>query len=122
MSFTIAKEFAFSASHQLSHLTQDNHPCKRLHGHNYVVTLILEGEHTNNAGFVCDYRELEPVKKWIDEELDHKHLNDVFGGDSAKTTAEHMAQTIFYKWKFFYPDLAAVRVSETPKTYAEFRP
>lgn len=121
MSFTIAKEFAFSASHQLSHLENPDHPCKRLHGHNYTVTMILEGEDTNNDGFVQDYRELDPVKKWIDAELDHKHLNDVFR-DSLDTTAENLARRIYYRWTAFYPALVAVRVSETPKTYSEFRP
>lgn len=121
MSFTIAKEFAFSASHQLGHLVKDDHPCKRLHGHNYTVTMILEGEDTNADGFVQDYRELDPVKKWIDAELDHQHLNDVLHS-SLSTTAENLAKHLFDTWRPTYPALAAVRVSETPKTYSEYRP
>ena len=38
--YTIAKQFTFSASHQLDHLPED-HQCARLHGHNYVVEIVL---------------------------------------------------------------------------------
>ena len=34
--YIISKEYHFSASHQLHDLPED-HPCHRLHGHNYVV-------------------------------------------------------------------------------------
>ncbi|HBU96439.1 6-pyruvoyl trahydropterin synthase family protein, partial [Thalassospira lucentensis] len=40
--FTITKQFAFSASHQLAGLDAD-HPCSRLHGHNYIVEVELKG-------------------------------------------------------------------------------
>ena len=38
--FKISKEFYFSAAHALFGLP-DDHPCTRLHGHNYVVTVHL---------------------------------------------------------------------------------
>jgi len=120
----IAKEFAFSASHQLTHLAeaQPDHPCARLHGHNYAVVVELEGEELNKDGFVRDYRELDIVKRFIDDALDHRHLNDVRGGSSEQTTAESLARWLLKVFRGMgLEECVAVRVSETPKTWAEAR-
>ena len=117
--FRITKEFHFSASHQILGLGED-HPCARLHGHNYVVEVELMSEVLNGIGFVRDYRELSEFKRFIDDTLDHRHLNDVLGDDCV--TAETMAR-YFYNWcRQRWPETSAVRVKETPKTCAEFRP
>lgn len=116
--FTIYKEFHFSASHILLGL-DDDHPCARLHGHNYVVEVELQSQELNTVGFVRDYRELDAFKTYIDETLDHRHLNDVLGDDNV--TAEKMAKH-FYDWcKGKWPEITAVRVRETPKSCAEYR-
>ncbi len=117
--YTISKDYHFSASHVLPQLPAD-HPCHRLHGHNYVVQVVLQSETLNAVGFVRDYRELDALKKYIDEEIDHRHLNDVLGDDNV--TAEQIAKH-FYDWcKDKWPEVVAVRVSETPKSWAEYRP
>lgn len=118
MMYRISKEFAFSASHQLTHLPAD-HQCARLHGHNYRVVVVLEGASTNRDGFIRDYGDLAPLKHYIDTTLDHRHLNDVFGDPSA-TTAEHLARRLFDWCRMHWPEVAAVRVSETDKTWAEY--
>lgn len=121
MTVRITKEFSFSASHQLAGLAP-GHQCARLHGHNYVIEIELSADRDSltGPGFVRDYGELSSVKCWIDESLDHRHLNDVIQGQSP--TAENLAIWIFEKWAGIYPELTAVRVSETPKTWAEYRP
>ncbi len=117
--YKIAKEYHFSASHQLFQLPED-HPCHRLHGHNYVVEVELQSETLNEVGFVRDYRELDALKTYIDEKFDHRHLNDVLGDDNV--TAENLAKH-FYDWcKERWPEVVAVRVKETPKSTAEYRP
>lgn len=112
--YKISKEFSFSASHILEGLS-DCHPCSRLHGHNYVITVHLKAELLNEIGFVKDYRALDTIKKYIDEELDHRHLNDLF---PFNPTAENIAKHLFDTFKTFIPELYAVEVSETPKTNA----
>jgi len=77
----------------------------------------LTGELDKND-FVLDYGELWKFKKMIDEKLDHKHLNDVF---EFKTTAENIAKWFYGFAKSIWPKVSAVRVSETPKTWAEYR-
>ncbi len=115
--YKITKEFSFSASHQLCALPAD-HPCARLHGHNYVVVVELTADDLNEVGFVRDYRELDGFKAYIDSHFDHRHLNDVLGHDTV--TAEWLARH-FHDWcKARWPETVAVHVSETPKTWATF--
>ena len=116
--YTISKQFQFSASHVLDGLP-DGHPCGRLHGHNYVAEIILASETLNPIGFVVDYNSLGPFKNIIDNELDHRHLNDVLPFPS---TAEHIARYLYERAKVIWPEVVAVRISETPKTSAEYRP
>jgi 6-pyruvoyltetrahydropterin/6-carboxytetrahydropterin synthase len=115
--FIITKDFHFSASHVL-HGLREGHPCGRLHGHNYVVRVELSAEETNAVGFVQDYGELSPVRDFIDGELDHRHLNDVF---DFQPSAENMAYHIFHRFADQFPTLRGVSVSETPKTWATYR-
>lgn len=116
--YTISKEYHFSASHQLFQLPAD-HPCHRLHGHNYVVEVELQSKDLNQYGFVKDYRDLDDLKTYIDEQFDHRHLNDVLGDNNV--TAENIAKH-FYDWcKAQWPEVVAVRVRETPKSCAEYR-
>ena len=112
--YKISKEFAFSASHILEGLSQD-HPCARLHGHNYVVIVHLKSKILNSVGFVTDYRELKFVKEYIDTQLDHRHLNDIF---DFNPSAENIAKHLFDLFKKDLPQLYAIEVSETPKTSA----
>lgn len=80
---TITKEFHFSASHVLDRLPAW-HQCARMHGHNYIVVLELSAprDALTEAGFVRDYGELDAFKKWMDDTLDHRHLNEAMGGAS----------------------------------------
>jgi 6-pyruvoyltetrahydropterin/6-carboxytetrahydropterin synthase len=121
--YRIAKRFGFSASHVLDGLG-DDHPCSRLHGHNYEVEVIGETEALDERGFVVDFQELGGVKRLIDDRLDHRHLNDVLEG---QPSAEVLASFV-YDWCRANLDdvvarkIVAIRVWETPRAYAEYWP
>lgn len=117
--YRISKQFNFSASHQLLNLP-DDHPCARMHGHNYVVEIELQAKTLNQYGFVRDYNDLDALKQFIDETLDHRHLNDVLKHND--TTAEKLAKFIYDWAKVQWSEVTEVRVSETPKTWACYRP
>lgn len=116
--YKISKEFAFSASHILS-LLEEGHPCARMHGHNYIITIHLKSQTLDQYGFVKDYNDLKVVKQFIDEKLDHRHLNDIIPGHP---TSENIAKFIFDKFKPEIPELYAIEVSETPKTSCLYEP
>ncbi|MDR0427593.1 MAG: 6-carboxytetrahydropterin synthase [Dysgonamonadaceae bacterium] len=116
--YKISKQFSFSASHVLS-LLGAGHPCARMHGHNYVITIHLKSETLDEYGFVKDYNDLKIVKHFIDEHLDHRHLNDVI---PYHPTSENIAKFLFDQFKSEIPELVAVEVSETPKTSCIYEP
>ncbi len=116
--YIISKEYHFSASHILHGLAED-HPCSRLHGHNYVVEVELQSEVLDKNGFVRDYHELDALDRYIKEKIDHRHLNDVLGENN--TTAEQVAKHLYDWCKERWSEIFAVRVKETPKTNAEYR-
>jgi 6-pyruvoyltetrahydropterin/6-carboxytetrahydropterin synthase len=119
MGYTISKTFGFAASHQLRRLPE-GHPCGRLHGHNYTVTVELAGDGLDEAGMLFDYRALQPFKAWLDEYLDHRHLNDYL----ADPTAERLAAALHQAARERLPGapISRVGVQETPGTWAWYRP
>jgi len=119
----------FSASHRLIHLPAD-HPCARLHGHNYTVWATLEGPIDRDTGMIEDFRSLGLMKRWIDEQWDHRDLNEWFKAKHPRgkscleqaarsTTSERLSQFLLVEFASSINHLVSVRVSETPKTWAE---
>lgn len=68
-------------------------------------------------GFVRDYGDLDPLKAWINDTLDHRHLNEVV---PINPTAENIARWIFSEWSSRIPEISSIGVSETEKTWAEY--
>jgi len=116
--YRISKEFAFSYSHQLDGLP-DGHQCARMHGHNAVVRITLASQMLDPTGFVIDYGDLAPLKTYLDDTFDHRHLNDVV---EFNPTAENLCRYLYefctHTWDW---PVVAVAWSETPKTWAEYR-
>jgi 6-pyruvoyltetrahydropterin/6-carboxytetrahydropterin synthase len=114
--YRISKQFHFSASHILKGLPEE-HPCSRLHGHNYSLELQLESETLSDVGFIVDYNELKEFDELIRERYDHRHLNDVV---SFQPSAELLARHFYLAAKERWPQLIRVRLSETGTTLAEY--
>jgi len=115
--YRISKQFSFCASHVLD--LPEDHPCSRLHGHNYRVSIHLKSVTLDQYGFVKDYHALKPVRKFIDETLDHRHLNDCM---DYSPTSENIARFLYERFKPEIPELYAVEVSETPQTSCIYEP
>lgn len=116
--YRITKTFGFSASHVLDGLPE-GHPCGRWHGHNYKVELILGAESLDQVGFVVDYRALDMFRSFLETVFDHWHLNDVV---DFNPTAENLAAYLHGVASDMFGSrrVAAVRVSETDSTWAEY--
>ena len=118
--WSISKDFTFSASHQL-HGLPDGHQCGRVHGHNYTVRVALHGDRLDGHGFILDYGELAPFGRWLDANVDHRHLNDVFGFQpSAELLAQHLHAVLHSQVPVPAGVEVTVAVSETPKSWAEY--
>ena len=100
-------------------LLEKDHPCARMHGHNYLVTVYLKSETLDGYGFVKDYKALHTLKRFIEETLDHRHLNDII---PEHPTSENIARYLYDCFKPELPELCAVEVSETPQTSCLYEP
>ena len=110
----VCKVFRFSSAHWLP-MVDDGHPCKRLHGHNYRVEIIVRGERHPTTGMVIDFAEIKRRFGPMIDQLDHQVLNDLPGLENP--TAENIAL-----WLLTNADLkvaSAIRVWETDDCYAE---
>lgn len=127
MPFTITKSFEFCAAHHLPELP-DGHKCKRPHGHNYVVVVELSAAGLDTTGFVADYGMLDDIRADLQDNFDHRDLNEVctplmpYAPNGNRTTAERLANMFYHRWAKMHTQLSAVTVCETPKTSATYRP
>jgi 6-pyruvoyltetrahydropterin/6-carboxytetrahydropterin synthase len=69
---SVSKDYlTFCAAH---FLTIPGHKCEALHGHNYVVTLTVEGPVDPRTGFVVDFAVLKRVVRPAIDRWDHRVL------------------------------------------------
>lgn len=122
--YRISKLYTFAAAHQLGYLP-DDHPCSRLHGHNYTVEVHLTSDHLNLNDFVMDFNALDRLMEPIITAVDHHDLNFILGS-RFRTTSENLAKLFFDRLQTDIANagviLEKVRVSETSKTWAEYTP
>jgi len=81
----IDKEFHFEAGHRVwaqklehEHLSLETEcACKHLHGHSYTVKVFLGADTLDQSAMVTDFKNLNFMKEFLDEELDHKFMIDI---------------------------------------------
>lgn len=123
--FEVAVEETFAAGHALRGYRGK---CENVHGHNYRVRVVVEGEKLDATGLLYDFVELRRQMDGLIESLDHQFLNDLAPFQAANPSAENLA-------RYFYQELSGklvgsangarvreVTVFETEATYATYRP
>jgi 6-pyruvoyltetrahydropterin/6-carboxytetrahydropterin synthase len=97
--------------------------CANLHGHNYVLEVVVAGGIDPVTGYVFDLKQLADVMcRRIVEDVDHRNLNtDVPWLAGLIPTAENLAVAFWARLQTDLPDgaLRTVRVWETDKNWAE---
>ena len=82
--FKIKKSFDFCYGHRV--FSQDvvekyslstECPCHRIHGHQGQASVFVETEQLDSRGFVIDFKELNFMKKFIDNNIDHRFIISV---------------------------------------------
>ena len=129
----LTQQFEFSASHRLHCPELSDEENRRIfgkcnnpggHGHNYVVDVTLRGRPDAQSGALLPLPQFERVvQQRVIELLDHRHLNsdtEVFR--RVNPSVENIAREV---WKLLAgqrapAELRAVRVYETPKTWADY--
>jgi 6-pyruvoyltetrahydropterin/6-carboxytetrahydropterin synthase len=70
--YQVTKTIEFSYGHRL---LNHNGKCRYLHGHNGMLEVDIDAEKLDAMGMVVDFSDVNAVvKKWVDENLDHRML------------------------------------------------
>jgi 6-pyruvoyltetrahydropterin/6-carboxytetrahydropterin synthase len=124
--YEVSVEETFAAGHALRGYRGK---CENVHGHNYRVRVVIEGEQLDAIGLLVDFSELKQIMRAVIEKLDHQFLNDVPPFDELNPSAENMA-------RYFYKEIsrelkggsrpnpvrvAAVKIWETDTATATYR-
>jgi 6-pyruvoyltetrahydropterin/6-carboxytetrahydropterin synthase len=108
--YEVFREYRFEAAHRLP-LLPEGHKCARLHGHSFVVQLIVRGPLDADKGWVVDYYDIDTAWAPCDAQLDHRYLNEIDGLENP--TSEAIARWIWERVQPRLPRLARVLVKET---------
>jgi len=100
--FEVSVRKSFSAAHLISNI---GGYCEHLHGHNFIVELVVGGETLNGEGLLVDFRDLKKALEEILMSLDHKYLNETEAFSEQSPSAENIARWIF--------DAAVPRLAES---------
>jgi 6-pyruvoyltetrahydropterin/6-carboxytetrahydropterin synthase len=126
----VSRRESFNAAHQLRDpsLSEEENQrlfgkCANLHGHNYVLEVVVAGEIDPSTGYVLDLKQLSDVIcRVIIREVDHRNLNtDVPWLQGLIPTAENLARAFWGRVGSELPEgsLRSVRLWETDKNWAE---
>jgi 6-pyruvoyltetrahydropterin/6-carboxytetrahydropterin synthase len=126
----VSRRASFNAAHQLHDPTlsaEENErvfgKCANVHGHNYVLEVVVAGEIDPATGYVFDLKDLaEIIQRRIVDDVDHCNLNtDVPWLVGRIPTAENLAASFWERLRSELPEgtLRAVRLWETDKNWAE---
>jgi len=130
MTVLVGRRESFNAAHQLCNpdLSDEENQrlfgkCTNLHGHNYVLEVVVAGDIEQASGYVLDLKSLSDVIcRQVIQDVDHRNLNtDVPWLKGCIPTAENLAQAFWERLRPELPDglLRSVRVWETDKNWAE---
>lgn len=83
--WVIDKQFDFQMGHRVwaQKLEHENLSletecaCKHLHGHGYELKVFLESDALDKSNMVTDFKNLNWMKQFLDENLDHKFMIDI---------------------------------------------
>jgi 6-pyruvoyltetrahydropterin/6-carboxytetrahydropterin synthase len=126
----VSRREAFNAAHQLfdPRLSDEENrqlfgKCANLHGHNYVLEVVVAGQVDQRTGYVFDLKQLSDVIcRRVIQDVDHRNLNtDVPWLEGHIPTAENLAAVFWERIRSELPDgmLRSVRLWETDKNWAE---
>ena len=130
MTVLVGRRESFNAAHQLwdPGLPDEANrrlfgKCANVHGHNYVLEVVVAGEIDQASGYVLDLKLLSDIiGRQVIRDVDHRNLNTDVGWLKGRIpTAENLAVAF---WERLRPELPggllrSVRVWETDKNWAE---
>lgn len=88
-----------------------NGKCENLHGHNFVVELVVEGSVLDeDVEYLLDFTILKKILKDITSTLDHKVINEIPYFTKKNPTSENIAHYIYQQAQEMLASYSTVRV------------
>jgi len=119
--FTLYVKDTFSAAHRIENY---NGKCEGMHGHNFLVEVLLAGERVGESGMLVDFKILKNYLKTILDVLDHRYINEIPFFRERASSSEYLSMFIFSEFKNLLKEkeltLKEVRVWESEKAYAAY--
>ena len=98
--------------------------CANLHGHRWIIEIIVSGKRLNQLGMLIDFLDVKQAfKDKIESRFDHKCFNEIYPFDLTRNpTAENIAEHFYHLLSELFPDvkLDEVRVYESPDCCASY--
>jgi len=91
--FEVSVDQVFAAGHALRNYKGK---CENIHGHNWRVRVVIEGERLDGTGLLVDFIDVKDLMGSVIARLDHQFLNEVAPFDVTNPSAENIAE-YFYK-------------------------
>jgi 6-pyruvoyltetrahydropterin/6-carboxytetrahydropterin synthase len=107
--FEVSVEQTFAAGHALRNYKGR---CENVHGHNFKVRVVIEGEKLDDTGLLVDFLDVKAAMQAIIDRLDHVFLNDVAPFDVKNPSAENIAEYFFTEIVRSLKSAVAVRVRD----------
>jgi 6-pyruvoyltetrahydropterin/6-carboxytetrahydropterin synthase len=104
------KQFSIEAAHWLPNVPAD-HKCRRMHGHSFQIQVHVRGPVDPHLGWVMDFAEIKAAFAPVEDEIDHRCLNDVAGLENP--TSENLARWLWKRLRPALPLLSKIVVQET---------
>lgn len=101
--FEVSVEQTFAAGHALRNYKGK---CENVHGHNFRVQVVIEGERLDETGLLVDFLDVKEAMQAVIDRLDHVFLNEVPPFDVKNPSAENIAE-------HFYEEMSR-RLAATP--------
>jgi 6-pyruvoyltetrahydropterin/6-carboxytetrahydropterin synthase len=90
-----------------------------MHGHSFRVEVTVRGPVDPRTGWLMDFAELKDKFRPLEDQLDHRLLNEVPGLENS--TSENIARWIWQRLKATVPQLASITVHETCTSKCAYR-
>jgi 6-pyruvoyltetrahydropterin/6-carboxytetrahydropterin synthase len=109
--FEVSVEQTFAAGHALRNYKGK---CESVHGHNFRVQAVIEGERLDDTGLLVDFIDVKNLMGKIIARLDHVFLNDIPPFDVKNPSAENIAE-------YFHQEMSNALTSPVPIRIREIK-
>ena len=114
----VYKTFNVESARSLPNLSV-GHPCRKVHGHSFKITITVEGSVDRKTGFVTDFSEIDSAFKPIHQMIDHSYLNDIEGLQNP--SSENLCIWIWERLKPALNGIKQIEIRETDSTGCIYR-